>query len=874
MSDPGQRQTGKKTLISVLYVDDERDLLDITKLFLDRSGDFYVDTLTSAKEALDSGTITSYDVIVSDYEMPDLDGIGFLKQIRENYGEIPFILFTGRGREEVVIEAINYGADFYLQKGGDPRSQFVELMHKIRQAVRRRKAECLFRESEKRLADIINFLPDPTFAIDRSGVVIAWNRAMEDITGTIARDMLGTDAYALPFYGKKRPLLIDLISEPEDMVSRYYTDIIREGDANTAETDFIDREGKTHALLTKACYLYDDEGEITGAIESIRDITSHKKAESELLQQKAFTDSILEAIPGLLYVYDEAGHLIQWNKQSEFFTGYSADELRNMSYLDWFRNNPEDMDVMRSSMEITKLTGHGEVEANLQIKNGNRIPFHFSTVVQDFNDRRYYIGIGLDISDQKEVEAAILESTDRYRRFADNAPDMIFRLSLSDGRYEYVSPASLAITGYSPEEFYQSPFLVRDIIHPDWIGYFHERLQDLLEKKVSTYYEFQIIDRNGKTRWVNQRNVLILDDNGTPVAIEGIVTDFTAIKNAEEELRKSEQRLNAVTINAGSWIWEVDPDGMYRYSNSSVEKILGYRPEELVGKMHYYDLLEPSTREALTEAARHAFALHLPIKNLVNLNLHRDGRTIILSTSATPIYDQKGKFHGYYGIDEDITEWTRTHEALKLANKKLTMLSSITRHDILNKITAICGYLKLIEMDFDDPVLIQYVHHLYASIRTMKAQIEFTRVYQDLGTLEPRWLMLEDLMPGKDVPQEISFSVNVHGISVYADPMVEKVFFNLLENSLRHGEHVTTITVSASESDGILTIVWEDDGVGIAPEDKELIFARGYGKNTGLGMFLAREILSLTGITLSEVGVQGKGARFEIHVSKGGYHNG
>ena len=171
--------------IRVLYVDDEPGLLQIAQLFLEKSGEFKVETLTSALEALDSSSIQSCDAIISDFQMPEMDGIAFLKAVRERFGDLPFILFTGRGREEVVIDAINKGVDFYLQKGGDVQAQFVELAHKIRQAVNRRRADHLRTESEKRLLDIINFLPDATFAIDRSGILIAWNRAMEEMTGSM-----------------------------------------------------------------------------------------------------------------------------------------------------------------------------------------------------------------------------------------------------------------------------------------------------------------------------------------------------------------------------------------------------------------------------------------------------------------------------------------------------------------------------------------------------------------------------------------------------------------------------------------------------------------------------------------------------------------
>jgi CheY-like chemotaxis protein len=127
-------------MISVLYVDDEPVLLEVGKVYLERSGQFRVDTLASAPAALEIMKIRRYDAIVSDYQMPEMDGIAFLKIVRKTWPTLPFIIFTGRGREEVVVEALNSGADHYLQKGGEPRSQFAELGHIITRSVERKRS--------------------------------------------------------------------------------------------------------------------------------------------------------------------------------------------------------------------------------------------------------------------------------------------------------------------------------------------------------------------------------------------------------------------------------------------------------------------------------------------------------------------------------------------------------------------------------------------------------------------------------------------------------------------------------------------------------------------------------------------------------------
>ena len=144
--------------IHILYVDDEPGLLSLGKIFLERSGQFIVDTITSAPAALMLQKTNRYDAIISDYQMPEMDGMELLRKIRSSGNTIPFILFTGRQREEIAAEALEEGADFYLQKGGEPSSLYAELSHKIRYAVMRRHAENSSRQYEARLRELSDSL--------------------------------------------------------------------------------------------------------------------------------------------------------------------------------------------------------------------------------------------------------------------------------------------------------------------------------------------------------------------------------------------------------------------------------------------------------------------------------------------------------------------------------------------------------------------------------------------------------------------------------------------------------------------------------------------------------------------------------------------
>lgn len=184
-------------MIRVLYVDDETNLLEIAKRFLENTNEISVDTLDSPIVGLDTLDLRRYDVIISDYLMPEMDGIEFLKRVRSQYGDVPFILFTGRGREEVVIDAINYGADFYLQKGGHPKSQFAELAHKIRQVVRRTSAEGLLTQNESWLQSIINYSDDIIFLLNQDGAIIYSSPSAESIFGYSSAFLTGKNHITL-----------------------------------------------------------------------------------------------------------------------------------------------------------------------------------------------------------------------------------------------------------------------------------------------------------------------------------------------------------------------------------------------------------------------------------------------------------------------------------------------------------------------------------------------------------------------------------------------------------------------------------------------------------------------------------------------------
>ena len=266
------------TLLSVLLIDDEPALLEVLKPFVERSGEMSVQTCTSATEALNILPEKSFDAIIVDYDMPEITGIDFLKILRSKGDTTPVIIFTGVGHERTAIDAINYGANFFLQKDEDPQKLFPELCEMVKTAVESKYIGKKLGTSRKILSDMINFYPDPGFAIDREGKVVAWNASMEQLTDTPAGEMMGKGdyLYTVPFFGTKRKMLVNLVFEPDEEIERQeYTDYQQgckrpgcRGDQRAEK-----RMGATWTLWSKAMPVYDMQGNFIGSVGIVRDVT-------------------------------------------------------------------------------------------------------------------------------------------------------------------------------------------------------------------------------------------------------------------------------------------------------------------------------------------------------------------------------------------------------------------------------------------------------------------------------------------------------------------------------------------------------------------------------------------------------------------------
>ena len=340
--------------------------------------------------------------------------------------------------------------------------------------------------------------------------------------------------------------------------------------------------------------------------------------------------------------------------------------------------------------------------------------------------------------------------------------------------------------------------------------------------------------------------------------------DITEQRKAEEAIRQSEEKFRTLFDNANDAMFLHYPHERYMDVNRAACDRFGYSKEELLA-MGPEDLDAPEEAGLVSDKTRMIDVNGY--STFESTHLTRDGRRVQSEISARtfPISGRPA----ILAIARDITTRKSVEEGLKKANEKLTLLNQVTRHDIRNQLMVGKGHLLLLSRSCTDERSKLSLESLGGALNNIERQIDFTKNYQDLGSALPTWRSMKQVIASlRWVPviPDLQVGASIDGLEVYADPMIEKVFYNLFENTMRYGGKPAAVRIEATRGDNGLMLTYEDFGPGVPDEEKELIFQRGFGKGTGLGLFLAREILALTGMTIKETGIPGHGARFVIHI--------
>jgi PAS domain S-box-containing protein len=638
----------EKKLIRVLHVDDELGLLKVAKQCLELQGSFHVDTANSVEEALAELEKERYDAVVSDYQMPGKDGLEFLKELRESGNSVPFIMFTGKGREEVAIRALNLGANQYLNKTGETETVYTELAHTITELAKTKKAEELLRLSEERYRNLFENAKDVIILFDLKGNVTSANKGAEEY-GFNKSEMLGKNM--LKFISKRYwPKLLSDVAQ------------IALGKTAKGKIDIHTPKGdKTAEYRSNPIFSHD---RVVGIQTILEDTTGHKKAEEDLRESEGRYNALIESINDVFFAMDRDFRYTYWNKASERLTGISAKDAIGKSLTEVF----PDVKGTRVEQFYKEALRTQQPQSYL-----NKYQLGGKDYVFEINAYPTKAGLSVfvkDLTERKKAEEALQKSEEKWRSLAENAPNVIVIVD----RVGTIQFINRTVVDARPEEIVGRS--VYDFIDPEHHNVVKKTIEQVFQTGEGSRYGISGVGPKGSVAWYETHAGPIKHD-GQTVAVTLITTDLTERKKTEELLRESEGRFRDLfeSIQDPVGIF-VGREGCITDYNIAFKKSSGYTDEELKGKV-FLDFVHPDDRAMVlekyrTEYSEDEFPMIYEIRGV-----NKKGECIPLELSVST-YKKKGKVIGIEVIHRDLTERKKAEESVRAREERYRSYIEVT----------------------------------------------------------------------------------------------------------------------------------------------------------------------------------------------------
>lgn len=521
-----------------------------------------------------------------------------------------------------------------------------------RQYTQLREQEQALRESEQLLADIISFLPDPTLVINREGEVLFWNKAMEKLTGVPKEKIIGRSnyEYAIPFYGHRRPILIDLVFMPPSEyheTSQEYGFISHE-DNPLAGEGFVPGAymGNGAYLLGSASRLYDLQGNTIGAIETIRDITERKHHEDAL---QKWAHIFEHAEWGIGVSSSEDLRLEMANPSLARMHGYFMEEIINQPVLILYP--PECHPDIFEQVHQARQKGHHIFETLGLKKDGSVFPVMLDiTAVKDADGNiQYMVGNVQDITRRKQKEEALINSEEKHRALINANPDLMFVFS-EEGRILDFHVKHIEDLYANPQFFLNKT--VTDVLPPDIARLTLEKIRRVKETGQVQIYEYEL--DLGSKRYFEARLLSYGKDEYL-----GIVRDNTERKLLENTIAEEAELRKMTLLSIGDGVISTDKNGRIKLLNKVAEHLTGWRQEEAFGRPleEVFNTVNEFTREKCGNPVRQV----LDTGDTVEISDHTilisaDGIDIPIEDSAAPIKDESGNINGVVLVFRDFSE--------------------------------------------------------------------------------------------------------------------------------------------------------------------------------------------------------------------------
>lgn len=647
------------------------------------------------------------------------------------------------------------------------------------------------------------------------------------------------------------------LCDPLVSTGRNDGDVTREGmssgQIHTTEGEFID------VLINTGTFPESSQSIIT-----FINVSDRIGLERQLLETSNFLSGILRASPVGFQMTDCDGRFVYTNEAWSTITGYSPTQILGKNYADFLHLDDRER-IVKKVREAAAAGRPIQTETRI-VKPDGAVRWVSSHVVpvNDADGRLTgWVGALSDITDRKIIESELEENRAYLETLVRSVQVGIIVIDSKNHTIIDANPAALAIIGLPKKD------LAGRLCH----GFLCPAENDKcpvtdLGRTIENAEQILINAKGEKIPII--KYVIPVTLHGRQCLLETFI-DNTYRKKMEAALRESEEKYRAMTENTGDVIYSLDMRGILTYVSPQVNKY-GYAIEEVGGKP-IHSFIHPDDIETVKKSL--AIELKTRAQGSSTFRIFgKDGSLHWLEGKSSLNLGQDGKPVGYLGILRDVTDRKRDEDAIELANKKLNLMNNVTRHDILNTITGVYGCIDMANATSSTEERALLLKDVKDLVGIIQRQINFTKQYQEVGIHLPQWQNVSSVIDHVLVnftKAGLKFSIDLDLIEIYADPLLEKVFYNLIDNAIRYGTTLTAISIHYETSKTSLSIIFEDDGIGIPPEEKEHIFERGIGKNTGLGLFMTREILLITQIGIRENGIPGKGARFEISVPRDAY---
>ncbi len=787
--------------------------------------------------------------LMEELGLGDLSGwrIVYLSSIRAIYGKIVDPLVGRTGYLALFLCLLVGGAVIFLY-----------LMAQ-KDILIRKETEDALKESERRLAQIIEFLPDATMVIDVQGKLIAWNQAIENLTGIEASSMLGKGdyEYALPFYGQRRPVMLDLVIQDDQEVSSEYVYFRREGDKLVSETYLPDFCGRGPTWLWNiAARLYDEYGRVVGAIEVIRDITERKRAEEQLRESEEKYRSLFEDSIDGIFITERDGTLVDANQSFFDLFDYTKQEILGTSVAKLYENPAE---RYRFREDIEKDGYIKDYPLKLVKKDGAEMDCLLTATLRKTIDGKIlgFRGIIRDISDRKQMEEELRHSEERYRSLVEDGFDGIF---IQKGpKIIFANSRLYEMLGYSRGELEGLDHWL--VYHPDYQEITRRRaIARMNGEEVTPQYEVMLQKKDGSS-FLAEISARMFQVDGQP-GVKVWIKDISGRRRSEEAQRRMaaaiEQSIEAVMIT--------DRNGKIQYINPAFEHISGYRREEVIGRDTRFlksDKHDSSYYKGLLESVRRGN----PWKGRL-VSQRKDGRTFYEDVTISPVRDVAGAIVNFVDVGHDVTENVELQMQLLQAQKmeSLGTLAGGIAHDFNNLLQVVLGYSEFMlqrkkegEPDYDG---LQKIYQagkrgadLIGSLLTFSRKLEtrFVPVNLNQEITQVQYLL------SRTIPRTIKIELHLSGNleSIQADPsQVGQILMNLGVNARDAMPYGGTLTIETANvqldkeycsshleampgSYVLLTV--SDTGQGMDKKTLPHIFepffrTKEVGKGTGLGL--------------------------------------